>query len=83
MRNEHTWKERTEDGEKREVRVTKEAGLWRLQSKVRGDEAWTYHKHPSIQDLETFRELLQRKYQRKRAAYEDILLVDRMIHENT
>jgi len=82
MRSEHTWKEKDEEGQKREVRVTRENSLWRFQSKLAGEETWTYYKHPLMADLETFRDLLNRKYQRRRASWDDILLVERMIHEN-
>ena len=82
MRSEHTWKEKDKEGQKREVRVTRENSLWRFQSKLAGEEAWTYYKHPLMADLETFRDLLKRKYQRRRASWDDILLVERMIHEN-
>ncbi|MEO6052755.1 MAG: hypothetical protein ABIP97_01965 [Chthoniobacterales bacterium] len=83
MRNEHGWIEKTETGEKREMRATKQEGRWRIQSKLPDEELWTYHKNPSVEDLESFRELLKRKYQRRRASYEDVLLIDRMIHEIT
>ena len=43
MPNEHTWRETTPEGEKREVRATKFAKEWKLQSKLRGDAGWTYH----------------------------------------
>ncbi|MEO8205338.1 MAG: hypothetical protein ABI615_04100 [Chthoniobacterales bacterium] len=83
MRNEHGWIEKTETGEKREMRVTKQEGRWRIQSRLGDEELWTYHKHPTVADLQTLRDLLHRKYQRRRTSYEDILLIDRMIHEIT
>ena len=46
MRNFHAWTHRTEEGEKREVRAVKNQGRWRLQSKVKQDEEWTYHEVP-------------------------------------
>lgn len=79
MRNEHGWTQRTEEGEKREVRAVKTQGRWRLQSKVRGEEDWTYHDMPERSDLEELRDILWRKYQRRRASHEDVLLADKML----
>ena len=81
MPNEHTWRETTEAGEKREVRATKFAGKWKLQSKLKADLAWTYHDTPTPADLEALRDLIFRKYQRKRASYEDLQSVERMMTE--
>lgn len=71
MPNEHTWKETTEEGEKREVRAVKFGGAWRIQSKLKGDPVWTYHEPPLLADLRELRDLLFRKYQRRRATYEE------------
>ena len=46
MRNLHVWNHRTEDGEKREVRATKNQGRWKLQSKLKQEAEWTYHEKP-------------------------------------
>ncbi|MGA0111657.1 MAG: hypothetical protein ACO3PN_06090 [Chthoniobacterales bacterium] len=81
MRNHHAWTHRTGDGEKREVRAVKNQGRWRLQSKLRDDEAWTYHETPQREDLVELREILWRKYQRRRASHEDVLLADKMLAE--
>ncbi len=79
MHNEHTWKERTEEGEKREVRAVKFGGNWRIQAKLRDDPQWTYYDTPLMEDLVELREVLFRKYQRRRAAVEDVLLINRLI----
>lgn len=79
MRNEHGWTQRTEDGEKRELRAVKTQGRWRIQSKLRSEERWTYHETPERADLEELRDILWRKYQRRRASHEDVLLADRML----
>lgn len=81
MRNEHGWTQRTDDGEKREVRAVKTQGRWRLQSKLKHDETWTYHDVPERADLEELRDILWRKYQRRRASHEDVLLADQMLAE--
>jgi len=81
MKHEHIWKETTEEGEKREVRAHKEGGKWRVQAKLNSEEAWTYYKRPEIRDLEALVEILERKYRRKRVAFDDITLAKRMIQE--
>jgi hypothetical protein len=77
MHNRHAWTQRLVDGGKREVRVIKQGGSWRFQGKRAGEERWTYYEEPLLDDLSEFREILVRKYQRRRAAYEDVLWADR------
>jgi len=81
MRNQHAWTHRNEDGEKREVRAVKNQGRWRLQSKLKHEKDWTYHEVPERSDLEELRDILWRKYQRRRASHEDVLLADKMLAE--
>ncbi len=68
---------RTDEGLKREVRVVKSGGSWRFQSKRADEVRWTYYEQALVADLEEFREVLFRKYQRRRASYEDVLWADR------
>jgi len=79
MHNQHIWTERNPDGEKREVRALKFGGVWRIQSKLAGEEAWTYHDPALLEDLIELRDVLFRKYQRRRAAYEDVVLIEKII----
>ena len=85
MRNQHVWREVTEEGEKREVRAVKFAGRWKLQSRLRtgrnDDPAWTYHDVPELADLLTLRDLVWRKYQRRRASHDDVRSLDALISE--
>jgi hypothetical protein len=79
MHNIHIWKETTAEGEKREVRAVKFGGIWKIQSKLKHDEHWTYHDPPLMEDLRELHDVLFRKYQRRRAAYEDVVLIEKMI----
>jgi hypothetical protein len=79
MRNEHTWKETTEEGEKREVRASKFGGNWRIQARLKGEEFWTYYDKPRIEDLRELRDVLFRKYQRRRASHEELADVENWI----
>ena len=79
MRSQHIWTERDEHGSKREVRATRFGGRWRLQAKTAGDIDWTYYEHPLLDDLLALKEILVRKYQRRRASNEDVASVERLI----
>jgi radical SAM superfamily enzyme with C-terminal helix-hairpin-helix motif len=83
MRGNHEWTIRDEDGVKREIRVIKEAGLFRFQTKRSDAEVWTYFDNkktkPAPADVESLIDVLERKYQRKRAPYSDLLLAKKML----
>lgn len=83
MHNQHVWKQVTDEGEKREVKAVKFGGVWRIQSKLKHEETWTYHDEPLLEDLIELRDVLFRKYQRRRAAYEDVVLIEKLIEERT
>ena len=79
MRSQHIWTERDEQGSKREVRATRFGGVWRLRSKTAGDLDWTYYERPLLEDLLALKEILARKYQRRRASNEDVVSVEKLI----
>jgi hypothetical protein len=81
MPSQHIWTDRNEDGRKREVRATKFGGAWRLQAKAAGDLDWTYFERPLLEDLLTLKEILVRKYQRRRASAEDVASIEKVIQE--
>ncbi len=79
MASKHEWRERTDEGELRFVRASKHGGHWTFQSKLKSEEHWTDHDPVALDDLVSFRDVLWRKYQRRRASYEDVQQVDEMI----
>jgi hypothetical protein len=81
MHNRHAWTERTEDGEKREVRAEKFGKVWRIQAKLKSEDRWTYYDKPELHDLVALKDNLERKYQRRRASYEDVQSVEALIRE--
>jgi len=81
MRSQHIWTEKDDEGRKREVRATKFGGNWRLQAKVAGDTDWTYYDPPLLEDLLKLKEIIGRKYQRRRASAEDVAAVDKLIQD--
>ena len=81
MPSQHIWTDRNEDGRKREVRATKFGGAWRFQAKVAGDLDWAYYERPLLEDLLALKEILVRKYQRRRAPAEDVASIEKLIQE--
>jgi hypothetical protein len=65
------------------VRATRFGGIWRLQAKTADDADWTYYERPLLGDLSTLKEILLRKYQRRRASIEDVESVEKLIAEQT
>jgi hypothetical protein len=79
MPSQHIWTDKNEEGKKREVRATKFGGAWRFQAKTTGDLEWTYYQRPLLEDLLALKEILIRKYHRRRASSEDVALVEKLI----
>ena len=81
MRNVHVWKTTTTEGEKREVRAERFGGRWKFQSKVHSAAQWSYYDVPPVDELETLRDIVWRKYQRKRLPWDDVASLDEMLKE--
>ena len=81
MPNQHVWTEKDEEGRKREVRATKFGGAWRSQAKASDESAWTYYDLPLIDDLRTLKDVVERKYRRRRASAEDVASIEKLIKE--
>jgi hypothetical protein len=61
------------------VRATRFGGRWRLQSKGANELNWTYHERPALDDLLQLKQIIARKYQRRRASAEDAASVEKLI----
>jgi hypothetical protein len=83
MPSQHIWTEKDEVGRKREVRATKFGGVWRLQAKSQDEPDWTYYDVPLLDDLLKLKDIVARKYQRRRASAEDVASVDKLLKERT
>ena len=81
MRSQHIWTKKDEEGRKREVRVTKFGGNWKFQAKFTDEEQWTYYDVPLMEDLLALKDIVFRKYQRRRASAEDVESIDKLIHD--
>ena len=81
MRSQHIWTERDAEGRKREVRVTKFGGVWRFQAKYADESEWTYYERPLLDDLRALKDVVFRKYQRRRASAEDVDSIEKLLHQ--
>ncbi|MEY2540159.1 MAG: hypothetical protein QOG67_3899 [Verrucomicrobiota bacterium] len=81
MPNQHIWKEKDDEGRKREVRAIKFGGEWRVQAKFSDELSWTYYDYPQLEDLLTLKDIVERKYRRRRASAEDVASVEKLIKE--
>jgi len=81
MRSQHIWKERDAEERKREVRVTKFGGVWRFQAKYADESDWTYYERPLLEDLQTLKDVVFRKYQRRRASAEDVESIEALLRQ--
>ena len=82
MRSQHIWKERDAEGRKREVRVTKFGGVWRFQAKYADESEWTYYERPLLDDLQALKDVVFRKYQRRRASAEDVASIENLLRQH-
>jgi len=81
MRSQHIWKEKDADGRKREVRVVKFGGVWRFQAKYVDENEWTYYERPLLNDLLALKDVVFRKYQRRRASAEDVDSIEKLLRQ--
>lgn len=81
MRSQHIWTEKDADGRKREVRVTKFGGVWRFQAKHADELEWTYYERPLLEDLLQLKDVIFRKYQRRRASAEDLQSIEKLLRD--
>ena len=56
-------------------------GVWRLQSKRADEDSWTYHDRPLPADLLVLKEIIEKKYRRRRATVEELLSLREMVRE--
>ena len=82
MRSQHIWKEKDAEGRKREIRVTKFGGVWRFQAKYADESEWTYYERPLLDDLQTLKDVVFRKYQRRRASAEDVDSIEKLLSQH-
>lgn len=53
-----------------------------MQAKYTDELAWTYYERPLLNDLLTLKDVIFRKYQRRRASAEDVDSIEKLIHNH-
>lgn len=76
----HTWRERGEEGV-RFFRASYHGGKWTLQSQLKGEEEWEAHDPIPEEGWRVLRDVLWRKYQRRRCPWELIEKIDELLAE--
>ncbi len=75
----HEWRERTDDGT-RLFCATRFGKQWKLKSKLKSDEDWTWLEPPFPEDvLVSLRDVLWAKYQRRKLAFETVREIDTLL----
>ncbi len=76
----HEWHERDpETRAMRYYRATKFAKKWTVMTTLATDEEWITYDPVPLDILEELRDLLVKKYQRRRIPFEDVLVINQMI----
>jgi hypothetical protein len=74
----HEWNERTDEG-KRYYRATFHAERWTFHTTLQKDPDWERLQDVPEEVWRTLREILWRKYQRKRLPWERVAAVDKIL----
>lgn len=83
MKRDIEWKERLDDGVKRIVRVKFPGkGQIKWQFKRSDEEQWDYDSPPSSEDWAALEEKIDQLYHRRRAAFRDLELVQKLRKEH-
>ena len=83
MKRNIEWKEKTEDGVKRTVRVLFPGqGKVKWQFKRADEERWDYDMEPTPDDWKTLEDKVDKLYQRNRCAFRDRELIQKLSQKN-
>lgn len=84
MKRDIEWKEKLDDGAKRIVRVKFPGkGVVKWQFKRSDEELWDYDTSPSADDWTELEDRVHKLYNRRRAAFRDLELVQRLREEHS
>ncbi len=79
MRREMEWKTKREDGTIYDVRVTHFSKEFKFQFRDKGTEIWDYKRKPTLEDMQTFLDNVQRRYQRRQATHDELVRAQKML----
>jgi hypothetical protein len=75
----HEWHERTGDGEQIYYRANHHAGRWVFYSTLKSDPDWNQHEMLPLPVMESLREVLWNKHQRRRLPLKHLEQIDKII----
>jgi hypothetical protein len=77
----HEWRETTADRRVRIVRAAWDTRRWNFTETHKDDPEWHDIAKPSLEDMEALRDVLWRKYQRKRLPWRFVEDIDKVLAE--
>ncbi|MEO0416526.1 MAG: hypothetical protein AAF226_16395 [Verrucomicrobiota bacterium] len=77
----HEWRDRAEDGELVYHQALHHAGRWSFKSTRKSDPDWMDHETPPLELVESFRDVLYKKYQRRRVPHSHMEQIDALLEE--
>ncbi len=77
----HSWRELDEDGETVYYKAVMHGKEWTFETQMKGDEEWTRHDPIQRHQWVMLREILWRKYQRKRTPWKLIERIDKLLED--
>lgn len=81
MSRDINWKTTDDDGNKYQVRVHYFGGAFKFQFKEAGAEDWDYKRPISLHDLETFLDTIQRRYPRRQATHDQLIMAQNLLKD--
>jgi hypothetical protein len=79
--NRHEWHDRTPEGDKRFYRASYHSSRWTFETTLEKEEDWHLVDPPDRDYLEGLRDVLFRKYQRRRVPHKILAEIDSMIED--
>ena len=81
MKNKHEWHDRDADGELVYYRAILHAGRWEFYSTRKSDPDWERHELLPLEKMEALREVMWKKYTRRRLPLKHINYIDKLIED--
>jgi len=79
MRRDINWTMKRGGGDFYDVRAVWFSGEFKLQFQEKDSVEWDYQRKPSLEDLESLLDAIERRYQRKRATLEVLKAAQKML----
>lgn len=77
----HEWNEQTDEG-KRFYRASFHGREWRIATTLKTDPDWEYLDQPTEEIWRTLRDVVWKKYQRKRCSWDRIQSIDKILGDD-